>query len=1330
MKKMAILFTFAVALCARAQIPMPPEAVRVEPGTGYYIGVFMGDIAGNVIYNRSQTAVDQTGFMLFDGAITNTPPGVNKWCTVGYPYGSTAGTPAWTVYQFANGDRWAVTNYVLYTAEDAPDYNHRDPVIWWIEGTNDLPDGLAPGNDGASVAEVNKIQWELVDARTNDVSPRFWGTPPANYTGVSFDCSHNKNAYNAYRLHIFKGTTHVVSLSEWKMSGHSGSLGGDFGVLSGLDAANVGCFSAELPFYLEVNNGGPVELWVDYDTDPEAFGNSFSSGAFTETTNAFTTLAGLMPDTVYYWRHRAVFNGVEVTNKLARAFTTLGAVVFTKAFAHNDGTTLTMECALSHDNAADTTVTLWTGTDPDELVFVDTWENVATPGTRHGAMECALGTLYWFRFTATYQHGGKTYAYDSGLRQFRPLAMEDIKALYWGGGTGDIAPGTPLPTAPGDLTGRWDATTKNWAVDEFGNGYVAWTDAPDRVAVLTSFNQGSIDVSITLAANVALNKLSVPYDRVPPGILFANARYILTAGTGRTITLVGDKPEINIADSAIAGLHNAQYLCLAPHVTLVAENGFEVTGKGRLKVESPSNEVRKKVVIKGMEGSNLWLVEPGSSMNNADEFVIANPHDRYGLNISLTAGPNNRVGDTAAVRMTGFGIVNLVAAATGTESVGPLVLDASGWLKLAGSSTETGVFTFADIQRGRDGNGTLLVNGNNENDADFYTKAAVLGSLPGGVILPWASTTQSRPVMLNPVTRMIEPMTVTNPPTLLSDWHQYAGERCHINGTFTPSGAIPTVALQSLGIHSSTTLDIGAGETLTLSSGQLALSYFSSTLKGGALTSGTNELCILTAENSSNAQILTLESALVGEMDVVKSGRWSVLFQGAATNTYKGTFYAHYGRVRLANTSGMPAVTGDLVVNRGGSVEMEKPWQLSANTRVFLREGGVLRGANGEPKVDFKKPLWIENGAFEFVGSDFALPHYVMSAPGCGLVFANGGRVFHDYYMNNAPMRLSLQTDVLCEAASSNQSFITTAQPLGWHVTRQFSQSLHLSEAGMDAPVVRVFDVRDAVGLKPGVPELVVNMPLATSDNTPVELVKVGDGIMALEQFSGRFRGSVSVTNGTLWLNGPYIAQTVANVSVSGLNVSGLASAKLHAHQPTSLLNTNNWVTTTAGAETATVFPNAGTYSGPVTFFACGSAGRADVFVSGFGTLGGTGGTGGSVFVNEGGTFRPGTFDQPDGVLKIGGDLDFRGGGSWHVDVLATKACNTARVAGDVWLGGNVAPEFFSAKRPKGTWVIATYEGEARGKMSAPPGCSVRVDEPNRQILLHSGEAGTLLLVR
>jgi hypothetical protein len=314
--------------------------------------------------------------------------------------------------------------------------------------------------------------------------------------------------------------------------------------------------------------------------------------------------------------------------------------------------------------------------------------------------------------------------------------------------------------------------------------------------------------------------------------------------------------------------------------------------------------------------------------------------------------------------------------------------------------------------------------------------------------------------------------------------------------------------------------------------------------------------------------------------------------------------------------------------------------------------------------------LVFENGAFEFWGALEDLPHYELTAPGFGLVFANGGRITHEH--ESISMRLSLQTDVRCDATSSNQAYITTYSP-----TALGSQALVLSEPFSPQPVVRVFEVWDAAGLKPGVPELLVDMPLETTDDVDVELVKTGDGIMALERVSLRFRGTVSVKDGELWVNGPYDAQSPD--------------------------------------------PN---------FNSCGSIGRADVFVSSNGVLRGVGGTGGNVFVNKGGVFRPGTANEPGGVLNIGGNLTFANGSSWQVDAFATGKCNSAQVAGDIVLDGEARFIHDGAKRPKGIWDIATYGESVFGKMAAPQGCKVYDDKANKTLQFISTEPGTLLMVK
>ena len=307
-----------------------------------------------------------------------------------------------------------------------------------------------------------------------------------------------------------------------------------------------------------------------------------------------------------------------------------------------------------------------------------------------------------------------------------------------------------------------------------------------------------------------------------------------------------------------------------------------------------------------------------------------------------------------------------------------------------------------------------------------------------------------------------------------------------------------------------------------------------------------------------------------------------------------------------------------------------------------------------------------------------------------------------------------------------------------------------MSNNTSERPSTRTFDVRKAVGLAPDVPDLKVEMSLQTVDNREVDFIKTGDGVMALEQMSGRFRGTATVLEGTLLLNGPYATQSVMNVfytpqgNPQSANVLYLDSTDgLYVTQPTdipwpnNLGNTNFIAQVNHTAKTVSmgssnyfnIWNTEGIYA--VTFLACGTLGRADVTVSG-GTLGGTGGTGGSVTVEYGGVFDPGTLSEPVGVFNVGGNLDFGGGGTWKIDIADEDVCDVVHVAGDILLENGVAlPEFPKGEKPIiGNWLIATCGGVAGGTMTAPAGYKVYVDSSTQSVYLRNCGPGSLFILR
>jgi len=93
----------------------------------------------------------------------------------------------------------------------------------------------------------------------------------------------------------------------------------------------------------------------------------------------------------------------------------------------------------------------------------------------------------------------------------------------------------------------------------------------------------------------------------------------------------------------------------------------------------------------------------------------------------------------------------------------------------------------------------------------------------------------------------------------------------------------------------------------------------------------------------------------------------------------------------------------------------------------------------------------------------------------------------------------------------------------------------------------------------------------------------------------------------------------------------------------------------------------------------------------------------------------------------------FSEGATWQVDADATSdACDIVHVTGNITLDGECVPNFLNAaKRPVNrVWTIATYGGTVAGRMAAPQGCKVRVNEKKKTVELHSSEAGTLFMVR
>jgi len=1108
-------------------------------------------------------------------------------------------------------------------------------------------------------------------------------------------------------------------------------------------------------------------------TNAAGFG---SSGLYSFADDTYTVeAAGLAPGTQHVFRFRAVMPGGEVLWSDPGTFTTKTGLPEIKL----------LSVAVASESAVVANVLLeWAGSGPTADITVcwgpvDGGETLAGWTSAGGAsmtVHRAAGEWpvtfavnevnkpYYCRAFAT-SGSGLTAAAPGSLRFIvGKLAATHVKTLYWGGGSEHIPPLTPLPAAPGDLAGTWDTSAKNWSIDPFGTLYVAWEDGADKVAVLPALNTlGS--ANILLKTDVSLNQIRAPFNLSPGTGGTMQYQFVSESGQTRTVTLGGDRPMLHVftepnnrANPQNTGV--ARLLVFGNDVRLAAPRGFEKTGLGRLNLAFPADLVFGRISVEDAYGDNPLVLTTAntSSMGNVEAFHFR-CHSQFNFNWP-SAQPNKFNAD-AVFHLAGISRATPTGFA-GNRNLRQIVLGNQGVLSLenlSGANTLTLTHPTQGIHRGADGVGTLYV----PSAAATLAGLIVPNGPPAHTPLPWTLSVNGKPLQFNAL-RQLEEAPVIGAPADLQDWTPgswYILGDPATHGAYDPfNGPLPSTTVASLGIWNNSNgmvLPIADGAALEITSGHLSMHVGGiRTLAGGSVTTPANELCILQTGGNNNDNHFKIESALTGAMRVVKGGMGRVDFAGTSTNTYAGATFVNGGILCLDKPNNTVAIPNALVVGGGAEVQFGAANpnargnnQMRSDAPLTILEDGVLRfnfiiGPWSGGQV-FNGAVTNHNGKIYFYRGNNA-PGIVFAGPGYGLVFANGGRV-EQLDPSTSNLNLSLLTDLLCEAASSNQAMFVTSTALS-----ENSQRLRLSNTA--APGVRkprVFDVRKAAALLPEQPELVMNIPLETVNNGEVEIVKKGGGAMALEQFSGRFRGSATVLDGSLLVNGPYATNTtylVNTISGTGNRVRNLPStAGIYITQPVAQAETfqagnKNWVTQIGfpgetppapmdiNLERNPWWPGVGN----LTFLACGALGEAGVTVSGSGALGGTGGVAGNVAVEAGGTFRPGTPARPHAQFHVGQNLVFAEGAVWEVCIsngLGENDANLARVAGGITLAGECAPEFIAGvKRPKGVWTIATYGGVAEGKMSAPQGCKVRIDEEKKIIQLVSSEAGTLLMVR
>lgn len=142
---------------------------------------------GTISAQGQNLAAQEGAAQAFDNSIST------KW--LDFANANPATRASWIQYRYTNDLRYAVNQYTVTSANDAP---QRDPADWRLLGSND-----------------NGTNWTTLDARTNEVfASRF---QPRSFTFT------NNNAYNLYRFQIDRianpATANSMQLAELEFIG-------------------------------------------------------------------------------------------------------------------------------------------------------------------------------------------------------------------------------------------------------------------------------------------------------------------------------------------------------------------------------------------------------------------------------------------------------------------------------------------------------------------------------------------------------------------------------------------------------------------------------------------------------------------------------------------------------------------------------------------------------------------------------------------------------------------------------------------------------------------------------------------------------------------------------------------------------------------------------------------------------------------------------------------------------------------------------------------------------------------------------------------------------
>lgn len=701
--------------------------------------------------------------------------------------------------------------------------------------------------------------------------------------------------------------------------------------------------------------------------------------------------------------------------------------------------------------------------------------------------------------------------------------------LYWGGGEVDIADGTALPQTTNELSGVWNDSLANWAGDFGGATYAAFADGV--LPVFGPYVSSANDAKVTVRLQADVEVSGLMFNLSSPGG-FRNG-FTFSNDAPQTITPVGTACTFTVSTA-----DTTDDVRIYTNISLLGQAPLIKAGGGQLSLYSGNPAYSGTVHIMGgvLKLPGLSDSPPGvgglpavtgltvrgfptisSGMYDGSYFTIPS------LSVVVDGpGVRNQLHDDAVItlargRFEYQGRRNNDPASASAETIQQLVLAPYGVLDIdtagAGGSS-AGQLTLASATAGLDrgARGTLLVAVTGSGNPT--TDVIVLNGIAAGALLPWTLTTRAEFMQLNPTTLALETVPSAVAPEDLTTWVAGSDYRIGLgtNG-FASSGELGDLTLRSLSIFANTDADvaIASGSTLTLSSGALGFQPVTGTrvarLRGGSLTSGTNELYLNTGDSAAS-HVMTIDSAIVGVgMDLIKSGMGEIRFTGTVNNTYSGTTYVNAGHLVLGK-SGAVSVPGDLVLERGGSAAVQTyAGQFGPGSALTVRE---------DASFSLSSPV-VHDGTLTLEGGSYKIVNTAPTAGGAGTGFQfNGGQLI---YSSSSANPFNLHTDVGYAG--------TATRPARWMNVSTGNFTIELDGTN------RTFAIEDSATLPAGVAEMSVDVPLARGQGstTGSVLVKTGAGTLALTA-TNTYSGGTIISNGVL-----HVA-SVRGPALSGLHAS------------------------------------------------------------------------------------------------------------------------------------------------------------------------------------------------